>query len=428
MAYQPEQPNYDTGVYQIETTDPVDGGVGSITNSPLLNLANRTTYLYQHVNNLENGTTIPPGIATLNSPAFTGTPTAPTAPAGDNSTKLANTAWTQGLVNGFSTINCAGNSNVVLTAAQAGVGVLELTGALTGSISVIVPASSGRWVVSNRTTGAYQVTVKTAAGTGIAVTQGANTILWSDTVNVYDAKTDFPNAALTGTPTAPTPAQFDNSTKVSTTAFINEAGFHFPDSILQVTGPGTIPLSAFNGFINITAGGNYTLNLPSVASAQIGSTLSFISSNPGTVMLGLNGADGYGNLPGTTLTIQSGTLLTLIAAGGNTWWVIGGGQVMKILPEFASNFNANGYQKLPSGLIYQWGNAVGSGSTAPNATVIYPIAFPNATLQAYGNPTGTAAGTYTVLVGNPTKTQASFTASGGGTPGSVSFSWFAIGY
>lgn len=224
------------------------------------------------------------------------------------------------------------------------------------------------------------------------------------------------------------PSQFDNSTKLATTSFVNSAGFHFPASILQVTGAGNIPLSAVNGFINITAGGNFTLGLPSVASIPIGSTLSFISSNNGTVTIGLNGSDGYGNLSGTTLTIQSGTLLTLIAAGGSTWWVIGGGQVMKILPEFASNFNANGYQKLPSGLIIQWGGATGSGSTAPNATVIYPIAFPNATLQVYGNPTGVASGTYTVLAGNPTKTQASFTASGSGTPGNISFCWFAIGY
>ena len=46
MANQPEVGTYDVGVYQYETTDPVEGGLGGIANAPLLNLANRTGYLY----------------------------------------------------------------------------------------------------------------------------------------------------------------------------------------------------------------------------------------------------------------------------------------------------------------------------------------------------------------------------------------------
>lgn len=45
MANQPETPTWDAGVYQIETTDPVEGGLGGIANASLLNLANRTLYL-----------------------------------------------------------------------------------------------------------------------------------------------------------------------------------------------------------------------------------------------------------------------------------------------------------------------------------------------------------------------------------------------
>lgn len=218
MAYQPEQPNYDVGVYQIETTDPVDGGVGSITNSPLLSLANRTAYLYLHVTNLENGTTQPPGMAPLNSPAFTGTPTTPTPPAGDSSTRIANTIWTQGLVNGISTVNCAGSANVVLTAAQAGVAVIELVGALTGNIAVIVPTPPGNWIISNQTTGAFTVTVRTAAGNGIMVAQGYSNELWSDGANVYTSRTDFTGIAISGA-TANTAPAGDQSNKIANTQF-----------------------------------------------------------------------------------------------------------------------------------------------------------------------------------------------------------------
>jgi len=45
MANQPEVSQWETGVYQFETTDPVEGGLGGIDNRPLLELSNRTLWL-----------------------------------------------------------------------------------------------------------------------------------------------------------------------------------------------------------------------------------------------------------------------------------------------------------------------------------------------------------------------------------------------
>lgn len=53
MANQPETATYSAGIYQFETTDVVEGGVGGIDNRPLLELANRTAYLKQHVDTAE---------------------------------------------------------------------------------------------------------------------------------------------------------------------------------------------------------------------------------------------------------------------------------------------------------------------------------------------------------------------------------------
>ena len=89
MAFLPEDQNWDAGIYQIETTDPVLGGPNGISNKPLKNLANRTLHLKGRVENLEASK------APLASPGLTGTPTAPTAAAGDNSNKLATTAFVQ---------------------------------------------------------------------------------------------------------------------------------------------------------------------------------------------------------------------------------------------------------------------------------------------------------------------------------------------
>lgn len=315
MANQPEQVQYDAGVYQLETTDPVDGGVGAVSNKPLLNLANRTAYLKQHVDNLENGTTIPPTVAPLNSPAFTGSPTAPTAPLGDNSTKLATDAFVQGTVNGVSTINVAGNSNVTLTAVQAGAGILVFTGALTGNISVIVPNTSAKWEISNQTTGAFTLTVKTAAGTGILVAQGKNTMLWCDGTNVLDAKTDFPSPALTGNPTAPTAASGDSSTSIANTGFV----FNATDGMATVNVAGNVDVTLTQAqygcaLLNLTGAltGNINLKFPQL-------TGQWVVANNSTGAFAITGKTTAAGTP-ATVVLPQGSAVIVYSDGTNMFF------------------------------------------------------------------------------------------------------------
>jgi len=84
-------------------------------------------------------------------------------------------------------LSVAGAINVTLTALQVANTVINLTGAITANIAVIVPTATGEWTFSNNTTGAFTVTVKTAAGTGIVVPQGTAMVLYCDGTNVYDA-------------------------------------------------------------------------------------------------------------------------------------------------------------------------------------------------------------------------------------------------
>ena len=87
---------------------------------------------------------------------------------------------------GAVSISVAGNTNVTASAAQAQNLTHQLTGALTGSISYILPATGGFYNVSNGTSGAYSLTVITSAGgsTGIVVPQGASMFLVSDGTNI----------------------------------------------------------------------------------------------------------------------------------------------------------------------------------------------------------------------------------------------------
>jgi len=54
---------------------------------------------------------------------------------------------------------------------------------------VIVP-DNGEWIVFNNTTEAYDITVKTSAGTGIVIAQGTRAIVLADGTDVVRITAD----------------------------------------------------------------------------------------------------------------------------------------------------------------------------------------------------------------------------------------------
>lgn len=74
-----ETTTYSPDIYQLELTDPLQGGPGGVDNLPHIQLANRTAWLKQQVDALaETIALLSGGTASLDSPTLTGTPTAPT--------------------------------------------------------------------------------------------------------------------------------------------------------------------------------------------------------------------------------------------------------------------------------------------------------------------------------------------------------------
>lgn len=84
-----------------------------------------------------------------------------------------------------------GAGDTTLTAAEARNNILEFTGALTGARNIIVPSVASVLAIYNNTSGAYALTVKTAAGSGVAVTQGKRALLYCDGTNVVGADNDM---------------------------------------------------------------------------------------------------------------------------------------------------------------------------------------------------------------------------------------------
>jgi hypothetical protein len=129
-------------------------------------------------------------LAPLASPALTGTPTAPTPLTADDSTKIATTAWVrlQGYgAGGGGATNLDGLTDVTITSPVSG-HILKHNGA--------------NW-----------------ANLPLAITDIPNL------QNELDLKAPLASAALTGTPTAPTPLTADNSTKIATTAWVRAQGY-----------------------------------------------------------------------------------------------------------------------------------------------------------------------------------------------------------
>ncbi|MFJ5441639.1 phage tail protein [Pectobacterium sp. CHL-2024] len=199
MANLSEQESWINGIYQLETSDPVVAGPGGISNRQAEQLASRTAYLKKMQE--ATGESLQTHLAASdphsqyapkNSPALTGTPTAPTTAQTANNTQIATTAFVKSaiaaLING---------SPAALDTLQ------ELANALGNDPH-------------------FSTTILNAIAD--VKTDAANKL--NAHASIVDAHPQYaPKAspAFTGTPTAPTAASGSNDTQLATTAFVKAA-------------------------------------------------------------------------------------------------------------------------------------------------------------------------------------------------------------
>jgi hypothetical protein len=89
----------------------------------------------------------------------------------------------------YTAIAVPGTGNYTLTGSELNRISYNFTGVLTGNRVIIVPATVQQYWVSNNTTGAFTLTVKTAAGSGSGVLAGSTSILYCNGANVVTAST-----------------------------------------------------------------------------------------------------------------------------------------------------------------------------------------------------------------------------------------------
>ena len=181
--------------------------------------------------------------------------------------------------------------------------------------------------------------------------------------------------ALTGLTTGVTPAQFDNSTKLATTAFVQKNGLVFKDGGRGIVVNTALTANDVGGFVEFSATG-LTATLPAIATVTIGSTITFRAYTWAGTIKG-SGSENivYGLTGGVnTCTISPGETVTVVS-NGLAWYTVANGLGTA---SFASSVAGNGYQKLPSGLIIQWGatSFVTATTTVTKLNVALPITFP----------------------------------------------------
>ena len=198
-----------------------------------------------------------------------------------------------------------------------------------------------------------------------------------------------------------TPPQFDNDTSLATTAFIQRALGNLQGFYATGTA-GTLSTSHAGKLIQLTGSGGFTLTLPALSFgvSLTGTTFYFENTSSGVVTIATSGAE---TIYAQTLSGSLSTVTYIALNPGETtilsnqyqirWLEIGGLRSANIMP--VNSLAATGYQKFPSGLIFQW-SQFNVASSAAN-TWTFPIAFPNAVLTYFGTDMDTTSGTVTFM-------------------------------
>lgn len=289
------------------------------------------------------------------------------------------------------------NVNVTLSLLNAGFPQLIFTGTLTGNVNVIVPAWLYNYRVTNNCTGAFTVTVKTAAGTGVVIPNGSSQLICVDGTNVvfavqpltgrlyrtlrYSLVTGVLNVSVNG----------GANTTVGASSYIPTPGMLFVD-VEGVGGGG-----AGGGAVNPTAG-NVALGAPGASgsygrsiytAAQIGASQAVTVGAGGIGVSSTTGGVGGTTSLGALLTLPGGSGGLSSAAGGVVTPSLLGGNTGTSAPT-GTNLNANtGFPGGPS--IAMAATTVGSYGGQGGGNLL-GIPTPFAGANTAGNP-GTGYGT-----------------------------------
>ncbi|BCB28443.1 hypothetical protein SKTS_33290 [Sulfurimicrobium lacus] len=224
--------------------------------------------------------------------------------------------------------------------------------------------------------------------------------------NALALKAPLASPALSGTPSAPTPAQFDSSQKLATTEFATKIGLSAAD-LLTVAADAVLTAATHVGRTILTGGAlaNITLQVPLANTVRKGGCIEFMHTGNAAYSAALQrqGTDTINNPAAkTSVSLGFGDTIMLESDGVSQWFAVGGSLAMAsgtTTGVFGASFGTSGFQKLPSGKIIQTGQVGTNGSG--DTVVAFPIQFPNAVRSIALGVVGSGAG-YMATFNTPT--------------------------
>jgi len=322
MATLPEIAEWIAGVYQIEESDPVLGGPpnestgAGLTNIPALQLAKRTAFLKKVLDDAGVGALVAPVVSDFN------------------------TVGKTGLYQGLSA---------------------------TGAPEPGVPFTL--WHIQSSEDQATQIASRITSDR-----------VWSRrlTAGAWSSWREFLHSGNAASILGNTPAQFDDTTALATTAFVqralgNMSGVVGFGSAKTLTAADCGTVQSFNGTAHTT------VTLPLASAVSGGATISFVNIAGSSRILTVARQGSEVLYPGldtqNSMEIGYGETLTLSARAGG-WAVTGGSAQLPFSAGFGKNAGGVGYQRFPGGGILQWGSQ--SCNPAAVTLVSLPVSFPSA--------------------------------------------------
>lgn len=205
------------------------------------------------------------------------------------------------------------------------------------------------------------------------------TILRAEFMNMLQAEL---LAILTGAGVTPSKSDSDQVLDALKIMFMKRSSSFLGNGAV-VYGATTVLDATHAGKLVIAYGatGNLSFTLPAASAMDPGASISFLNSTNYVLTINAAGADliNPAKVTQASIVLKPGDTFSAVLYG-TIWESAGGSAALPYIDGFLSALSANGYQKLPNGLIIQWGTKTSSGTASGNATATLPTTFPNAFL------------------------------------------------